>query len=54
MKRSHLQTPRTLAECEFTCGYPIDNPNEVSARRADVFLVIVCVLAVGLILLGVI
>lgn len=54
MKRSHLQTPRTLAECEFTSGYPIDNPNEASARRADVFLVIVCTLAAGLMLLGII
>ncbi len=23
MKSSHYKTPRTLAECEFTVGYPI-------------------------------
>jgi hypothetical protein len=23
MKSSHYKTPRTMAECEFTVGYPI-------------------------------
>lgn len=27
MKDSHYRTPRTLADCDFTVGYPIANLN---------------------------
>lgn len=50
----NCRTPRTIAECDFTTGYAIDNPAERSARRTDLYLVVVCVLAAGLMLLGVI
>lgn len=54
MKLSHLQTPRTLADCQFTSGYPTRYRHERRARRADLFMVVVCVVAAGLMLLGLI
>lgn len=54
MKHSHLQTPRTLADCQFTSGYPTRYRYERSARRADLFLIVVCVAAAGLMLWGII
>jgi hypothetical protein len=54
MKPSHYTTPRTLADCQFTSGYPTRYRFERQAKRADVFMVVVCVAAAGLMLLGVI
>ena len=54
MKPSHYTTPRTLADANFDVGYPTRYRFERSARRADVFMVVVCVAAAGLMLLGVI
>ncbi len=54
MKPSHYTTPRTLADASFDVGYPTRYRFERSARRADVFLIVVCVAAAGLMLLGVI
>ena len=31
MKHSHLKTPRTLAECQWTEGYPIATPTAVES-----------------------
>lgn len=50
----NYRTPRTIAECDFTTGYPIDNPNEAAARRSDIYLAVICVLVAGLMLWGII
>lgn len=47
-------TPRTLADASFDVGYPTRYRFERSARRADLFLIVVCVAAAGLMLWGVI
>lgn len=44
MKYSHLRTPRTLADCEFTCGYTQANP--LSHREPTIELVAGYVLAI--------
>lgn len=38
MKLSHERTPRTLADCEFTVGYPIAYAESRSEKVAGVFL----------------
>ncbi len=53
MKPGHLSTPRTLADATFTVGHASAYPYERQARRADIFLVVVCVIASSLMLLGV-
>lgn len=50
----NITTPRTLADATFEVGYPTSYRYERQARRADVLLVVVCVAAAGLMLLGVI
>lgn len=43
MKTSHYKTPRTLAECEFTVGYPIAEPDKPRDLRPFAFAA-VCIL----------
>ncbi len=50
----NITTPRTLANATFEVGYPTSYRYERQARRADVFMVVICVAAAGLMLLGVI
>lgn len=45
MKLSHERTPRTLADCEFTVGYPIVQQESRSEKIAGFFLA--CALGVG-------
>lgn len=54
MKPSHLSTPRTLADASFTVGHASAYRFERQARRADIFLVVVCVAAAALMLWGII
>jgi hypothetical protein len=54
MKLSHLQTPRTLADCEFRTGYHSVSPSELRHRREDLFLLAICAVAAVLMLVGVI
>jgi hypothetical protein len=42
MKTSHYKTPRTIAECEFTVGYPI-----VDIERNNVKLVMTALIICG-------
>lgn len=49
----NITTPRTLADASFNVGYPTYR-YERQARRADLFMVVVCVAAAGLMLVGVI
>lgn len=48
----NITTPRTLADASFDVGYPTRYRFERSARRADVFMAVVCVIVAGLMLLG--
>lgn len=50
----NITTPRTLADAEFRTGHASAYPHERSARRADLFLIAVCVAAAGLMLWGII
>ena len=48
MKQSHLTTPRTLADCQFTCGYRAASALRSSGGTltvADVLLA--CVIGAG-------
>ncbi len=33
MKPSHISTPRNLADCTFSVGYPIDSPRAAESLR---------------------
>ena len=50
----NITTPRTLADASFDVGHASAYPHERSARRADMFLIVVCVAAAGLMLWGII
>jgi hypothetical protein len=46
MKHSHIQTPRTLAECTFDVGYPTARPEPYNRLAAVAYgLLLVCCLA---------
>jgi len=40
MKTSHYKTPRTMADCEFTVGYPIADLSRHKAKTISTALVI--------------
>lgn len=45
MRESHLRTPRTLADCQWTEGYPSKNPAE---SRAEAAMGVVLAIVIGI------
>lgn len=46
------RTPRTLADCEFTVGYP--QRQESTATRADYAVLLLAAIFIGLIVWGIV